>query len=194
VENEVRRKLSTAYRFDRDLREVPDAPDEMDAAVVALIGELEKPGLDASEELQLLGQIGVMCRMLGRLDDAERYLQRAVALSKQVGSERSRQVNRIRLAHVYQWQGRFGLSDPIFEEAVALCERREALSAYLDFALQHYGKSLFDQGRYAEAERLFERALQLRLAKGDDSLAASSRFALDVTRGRLSAGSQALER
>jgi hypothetical protein len=132
-------ELRTTYRFDRNLREVPDAPDEMAAAMSQLIGELERPGLTGGEELRLLGQIGVMCRMLGRLDEAEGHLKRAVALAEQAGSDRSQLVNNIRLAHVYQWQGRFELSDPLFEEAIATCESREDLSDYLVFALQHYG-------------------------------------------------------
>jgi hypothetical protein len=72
---------------------------------------------------------------------------------------------------------------------VALCETRLEFSDYLDFALQHYSKSLFDQDNYTEAERLFVHALQLRLAKGDDSLIASTRLALEVTRAHVSGGS-----
>ncbi len=134
----------------------------------------------------MLGQIGVLSRLLGRLDEAQIYLEKAVALSEQTGNGKARLVNSIRLANVYQWQRRFDLSDPLFTEAVVFCETRPEFSDYLDFALQHYGKSLFDQGNYTEAERLFARALQLRLAKGDDLLVASSRVALEVTRARLS--------
>jgi tetratricopeptide (TPR) repeat protein len=180
----------TSYSFDENLRDVPDAPGEMAAAVATLKEELSQPGLQGAVETRLLGQIGVLSRILGRLDDAQGYLEKAVALSEQAGNGKACLVNSIRLANVYQWQQRFDLSDPLFADAVALCEIRTELSAYLDFALQHYGKSLFDQGSYAEAERLFVHALQLRLAKGDDSLVASSRLALEVTRARLSAGSE----
>lgn len=176
----------TSYSFDENLRDVPDAPGEMALVVTHLKEELSRPDLQGAEEARLLGQIGVLSRMLGHLDEARSDFEKAVALCEQVGNGKARLVNSIRLAHVYQWQRRFDLSDPLFTEAVSLCEIRSEFSEYLDFALQHYGKSQFDQGNYAEAERLFVRALQLRLPKGDDSLVASSRLALEVTRGRLS--------
>jgi hypothetical protein len=54
------------------------------------------------------------------------------------------------------------------------------------FGRQHFGKSRFDERRYAEALELFERALAIRLANGApaDQLA-SSRQAIAATRHRL---------
>ena len=47
-----------------------------------------------------------------------------------------------------------------------------------DFALQHLGKCLVDAGRAAEGVEQLERALALRLRKGDPALIASTAEAL----------------
>ena len=153
----------------------------MSAAIVQMEEAHKNTEPGSEEEIRLLGQMGVLCRILNRLDEAAGYLERAVALSEQAGNEKTRLVNSIRLAHVYQWQRRFDLSDPLFTEAIAKYKSRKELSGYLDYAHQHYAKSLFDQQRYTEAESHLRRAMQLRLAKGDTSLIASTWLALDAT-------------
>ena len=64
-------------------------------------------------------------------------------------------------------------------------EHRRA-TTLLAFALQHHGKSRFDEGRLDEALSLFQRALELRerLDAPDDQLA-SSRQAVAATVIRL---------
>lgn len=83
---------------------------------------------------------------------------------------------RIRLAHVYHWQGRFAEANALFE-AVTTPDLR-------DFVLQHHGKSLCDAGRLAEAEAKLLEALALRRAKDDLELVASTEGALALVRAR----------
>ena len=103
----------------------------------------------------------------------------------------------MRLGHVLQWQGRFADAEKLFESAIASADSIAAASppgspehatatAMTAFGRQHFGKSRFDEGRYAEALELFERALAIRLASGDPAdQVASSRQAIVATRNRL---------
>jgi tetratricopeptide (TPR) repeat protein len=173
-----------SYSFDQDLRDVPEAPGDMARAVDFLQAQLASGEMSERDQARLLGQKGVLCRMLLRLEEAEEYCERAVAICRQLGDARCEFVNSIRLAHVYQWQGRFNESDSLFLWTLELCERGPDLAGYLDFACQHYGKSLFDQGQYAQAIEMFERALEIREKKGDAALVESSRIALQTARAR----------
>jgi len=108
----------------------------------------------------------------------------------------------IRLAHVLHWQERFRDADVLFEAAIVSAsnvaelagdgsvEERTATTT-LAFALQHLGKSRFDEGRLDEALELFQQALDLRRRLGapDDQIT-SSQQAITATRARLTGGSQ----
>jgi tetratricopeptide (TPR) repeat protein len=182
-----------SYTFDSNLRDIPDSPQDVEAEITSLSTLLSalpspEPGTGNSDRIRLLGQLGHYSRLLNRLDEAERYLRQALDLSRQQDARIPLLVNSIRLAHVYQWQGRFDLAEPIFLDAIRLCEDPASEYAdYLDFALQHYGKCLFDMGRYREAEVCFAKALQIRNQKGDPDLIQSTQYALDVVRSRLAA-------
>jgi cytochrome c-type biogenesis protein CcmH/NrfG len=164
---------------------VPDAPEEMAQGVACLRQRLAAPGLDAGDRARLLGLLGTYSRTLGDLEGARAALEEAVVLCGERGDARGLLANRIRLAHVYQWQRQFARADAIFDQVIKECEERPEASRYLAVACQHAGKSKFDQGRYAEAAALFARALALRQASGAPDLIASSRLALDTARARL---------
>lgn len=53
------------------------------------------------------------------------------------------------------------------------------------FALQHLGKNYFDMGKWPEAIKCFEEAIELRKEKGDRSLLESSEYAAIVTKNKL---------
>src|SRR5215211_5832083 len=88
-----------SYQFDPNLHDVPDAPEEMRVFVQSLEARLANNGLPVRELLRVLGTIGVYARMLGQLDSAALYLERAVALADQVGNMTSRLANSLRLGH-----------------------------------------------------------------------------------------------
>ncbi|HKP51088.1 MAG TPA: tetratricopeptide repeat protein [Chloroflexia bacterium] len=181
-----------ATHFDpTTLRDIPDDPAAMESAIRYL--EERLPILDTlsiAQQITTLSRLGSYCRTLGRLDEAQTYLEKAVAISQRENYHTTTLVNRIRLAHVYQWQRRFDIADHIFQDCIAFC--RTDLQSYLDFAYQHYGKSLFDQARYAEAVSLFQAALDLRLQKGDTELIESTQLALRAAEERHQADSSAL--
>jgi tetratricopeptide (TPR) repeat protein len=174
------------YHFDSNLRDIPNSPEDMRAHIATLEAELSTtPPPDTETQLRLLGTIGVYARMLDDLTKAEHNLLAALSLAQQTNNRSSYVANSLRLAHVLQWQQRFTEADSIFTAIIQLCRADPNLSHYLDFAYQHYGKSLFDQQRYAEAERAFNSALILRQSKDDPSLLESTQFALETTRSWL---------
>ena len=175
---------NTKYHFDANLRDVPDAPEEMAAAAEALLAAGKSRGLSPEERARTLSLAGTYLRTLMRLDEARSCLEEARDLFEETNRNKPALVTALRLAHVYQWQGQFTLADSIYRECIIRCQTDPALSEYTDFAHQHYGKSLFDQGRYKEAEAQFSQALALREAKGNVELEESSRSALDTARAR----------
>jgi tetratricopeptide (TPR) repeat protein len=187
-----------SYRIDdATLREVPDDV----AAAWARVHELEAEG-DAGG-----GERVVWLRMLGELDAAEdlgwTLLGRAGGPPDVDAARRRSHLPlgalgpAVRLGHVLQWQGRFTDAEDLFEAAIASADSRAAAgppgtpehtaaTAMSAFGRQHFGKSRFDEGRYAEALELFERALEIRLANAAPAdQIASSRHAIAVTRHRL---------
>lgn len=180
--------FDVSYYFDDNLHDTPNAPEEMRQAVALAQARVANDSHDQRERIRLLGLIGVYARMLRDFATAQTALTDAVALSDQLGDERLRVVNVIRLAHVYQWRQEFMTSEQLFAEAVACCKANSELAGYLDFAYQHLGKCKFDQARYDAAEQAFTQALDLRLRKGDQALIESTQLALDVTRRRARTG------
>lgn len=177
--------FAVSYGFDENLREVPNYPAGMARAAAACEARLAAES-GPGARLRTLGILGGYLRMLGRLQEAEARLGQATALARELGDERARLTNEIRLAHVWQWQRRFAEADALFASIVARCEAAPDLGGLLAFALQHAGKSQFDQARYAEASACFARALDLRRGSGDAALIASSQLALDAARRRSS--------
>ena len=175
--------FNVSYHFDENLHEVPNAPDDMKAAIAFLQDQLDQT--EATEKLTILGLIGSYSRILKEFETARGALNTAIALSQTLGSAQSELANQIRLAHVEQWHRNFENSDRTFAQIVDRCQNFPELSHYLDFAYQHAGKNFFDQSRYFEAYQLFEKALKLRQLKGDSALIESTQLALDATRNRL---------
>lgn len=161
----------------------------MSAAVTWLAEALAQSGLTIEERIRTLGLLGGFCRILGRLDEATTHLKAALALAREAGNAQAALANQIRLAHVYQWQREFERADALYVGAIRACGRDAGLAIYLDFALQHYGKSKFDQGDYALAVECFTQALTLRERRNapEDQLA-STRLALATARQRLETG------
>ncbi|MEB3220446.1 MAG: tetratricopeptide repeat protein [Candidatus Sericytochromatia bacterium] len=132
-------------------------------------------------ELAALGALADAYRLLGRLDEAVRHGEEAVALARALERPKSLVSNLIRLATALQYRQAHADAEPLFLEARALAA---SLGLLEDFALQHHGKSLAEQGRWDEAIAALEQALALREARQDASLVASSSEALAEARAR----------
>jgi tetratricopeptide (TPR) repeat protein len=173
------------YTFDANLREQPFDAQAMANGVAWLARRIASSGADRHALARLKGMHGVYCRILGMLDEALLSLEQAVVMAESVLDARLVFINQLRLAHVYQWQGRFDLSTPMFEALLQRAESDRHLGLLLDFALQHAGKNAFDQGKYAEALSHFAGALALRRLKNDARLLASTETAIAAARQRM---------
>jgi Tetratricopeptide repeat len=175
-------RRNLAVRVGPDLREVPESPADVAAEAEELLASLTAEPPPPAEE-RIRAQLGHCYRLLGRLEEAERHLDRALELVAE-GSPQAIAYG-IRRATVYHWQGRYAECDATLRELERRCRTDPALAEYEDFCSQHLGKSLLEQGRRDEATRCLERALGLREVKQDPELLASTQAALAVARAPL---------
>jgi tetratricopeptide (TPR) repeat protein len=178
--------FNTETRYDENLHALPVDPEETSRAVSWI--EERIPGLDDRAAARAHGIAGSLCRHLGRFDDAERHLLSSIDRLHAVDDEEALFNARIRLANLRQWQGRFDEAESLFEELTCEAGHSPHLRDRIDFLYQHHGKCRFDQGFYAEAQILFERAMELRRVKGDEELIASTARALEECRRRMTGG------
>lgn len=129
--------------------------------------------------LALLGELGAVARSLEEWDLAERWLTEALTLAQTLGDKAREAANLIRLGTLYHYRDDVHRGMLLFSQALTLSDQPEA-SDYRDFALQHMGKLLVEQGLYQEAYQCFAQALQLRERKGDEALIQSTREALNA--------------
>ncbi len=148
------------YTFDQDLKETPTDFEKFEQFILDLIEKL-KNTTQANTQRQLFEVLGVACRIIGFLDQAQYYLQRAVALS--AAEKPAKQVqNLIRLAHVYQWQKQFHKSQVFFDQAKALIQQYKVSESLKASYHQHFGKFYFDQGFFNLATIEFQTAKKIR--------------------------------
>lgn len=162
-----------------------DDPEAVEVALVRATAALVAAGAagDDAARLELLGRVGEMERMLGRLDDAIAHLRTARTLARERGDARREITALIRLATALQYHEEHAEADALFRECLAAIARTGE-RGHEDFAHQHYGKCLVEQGRTVEAVAHFEHALALRQARGDAGLIASTRAALAAVSGQ----------
>lgn len=134
---------------------------------------------------QLLSHLGGLYRLNQNLDQSQKALEGAALIFAEFADEKWLTLTRIRLANTFQWQNKFSLADQIFKDVINDCNQNPSIHQYLDFALQHHGKNLFDQSRFTEALKHFEEAYQIRLQKGDKELINSTNIAIETTKNRL---------
>tara|TARA_B100000700_G_C14720679_1_gene703581 strand:- start:232 stop:792 length:561 start_codon:yes stop_codon:yes gene_type:complete len=181
----MRERFKLEIFIGEDLQGYYKFPDEARRYVVQLEEELEEVQNLKNRALHL-GTIGVVHLHLRSLDKAEEYLKESIKLilDLNLGNVFKAQQS-IRLANVYQWKKAFQKANGLFMDTILLCKNDDSCQGYLDFALQHYGKCLFDQSLYSEALEQFEEALRLRQSKNSPDLINSTEFAISVTKARL---------
>ena len=161
------------FRFDNNLREVAEDPEEMKLAAERLRMEYIKTG-----DPECAGVAGSYFRIIGELLKAESLLAEAIEASRALGDGSSEVRNMIRLASVYQWQKRSDESLQMLQCTLEKIRADKLLEKYLHFAYQHIGKLMLDTGDPASALGYFESALELRIHKGDKNLIESSQMGI----------------
>jgi hypothetical protein len=172
-----------AHHLDPDtLHEVYADPD----AARARVGELRREVRTAPDDIAELiarGELVVLLRGLGELDDALAEASAAVDRAELIGTPPQQHTARVRLAHVHQWRGEFAQSNLLFTELLAVAtEFGPVIEA---FTHQHAGKNDYDQGHWADARAHFAVALRIRDAlELPDEERTASRIALAAVQRR----------
>lgn len=138
----------------------------------------------------LRGQLGDLLRQQGRLVEAIVTLKLAVREAHETLQEQVWQANRLRLATALFYNNEHDEAESIMRPLL-LRIRNGHDRCYEDFVLQHLGKCVAEVGRWEEAVALFEEALELRKAKGVESLIRSTEKALSAAREKAGANEAA---
>ena len=160
------------YTFDENLREKPISLAEMKQGILFFFQHLHERSLYGKN----CGLIGVYERIAGNLSDSEYYLQKAIEYYTQTDNIQVLFINKLRLAHTYHWERKFAAANKIFAEFL---KTLPDLPAYEDFFYQHYGKSKLDEGDFQTALTCFQKALQIRLQKGNEELIHSTTLCIE---------------
>lgn len=165
------------WSIGQDLREVPNNPSEFKDGIRFLESHLKD--LEGIELIRSQSKLGVLLRICGCLEKSQRQLLIARNSLSLITDKRLSLINELRIAQTAQWSNDFQTSNKIYVELETQIESDTSNSDLLDFVYQHKGKNDFDQGEFGLAIEMFNRALQLRLSKGDEELINSTQFALD---------------
>lgn len=175
-------ELEPAYDPDT-LREVYPDPDAVRARIADLRTQI-RTAPDEVAELLARGELVVLLRCIGDLDEALAEGGRAVDRAEIAGTAPQQHTARLRLATVHQWRGEFAESNLEFTELLnAVGQFGPVIAA---FTHQNAGKNAYDQGHYADARDHFAKALAIRreFEVPEDQIA-SSQLAVDAAERRM---------
>jgi tetratricopeptide (TPR) repeat protein len=170
-----------AWRLDARLRETPEDPEAFARAVDALVDEIANARSQPARLLEMLGRAAPLLRIAGRLEESRRTASAAIALAELLEDPRAVFANQLALARVMQWEGRFEISTPLFDQLISQARSNPAHAESLHAVLFDAGTNLFDQQRLAEAARYFREAQGLRRRDGLESLLEMSAEAIRRT-------------
>ena len=176
-------------RIEKNLRDVAVNPHEMTQACFEIQNYLISPLSEIESSLgraSWLAQLGTLQRILLKLSDAEKSHKECLRLllANPTTSDKVLAAQ-IRLAHVYQWQRRFELSNELFFETLGKL-KSSANRLLLSFGWQHQGKNLFDQGLFKEALECFYEALRIREELQKSDLMESTELSIKITLEQIS--------
>ncbi|AXE23539.1 hypothetical protein C0216_08750 [Streptomyces globosus] len=164
---------------DDALRMVPTDRDQLAAALADIREELRvlPEGSEADRARVLARWTGIGLVVLGDYDDARAFLRRALDLATASGNTRAVIAAELNLGDAYRYAGETETADKLYRGA--LDAARSQHPELVDFALQHLGKHLMEQGDLVPARAHLQEALRLRTAKGDAGLIESTQAAVD---------------
>ncbi|WP_083189091.1 tetratricopeptide repeat protein [Paenibacillus sp. KS1] len=172
--------FNCTFYFDDDLREVPHSLSDMCNAI-AYIKEQTQSDQQNQEELgRQYGMLGVYSRIVGNYADSITYLTSAISIHSAMNNAKQVWINKLRLAHSYQWMRNFHTSNRMFDDLLEHAISNDQHFNLLDFLYQHYGKNLYDQYKYESALPWFEKALKIRTKSENEELIHSSQIAIDA--------------
>ena len=129
--------------------------------------------------LQARGRLGELLRVARNYPEGREQLEYALELAEQLDDARASSINRLRLAILEQYDGRYEHALQLHRTALDQIREAGIAATHEDFCHQHRGKCLAEMQRFGEASEAFERALRIRQSRGDAALIASTLEALD---------------
>jgi tetratricopeptide (TPR) repeat protein len=127
------------------------------------------------------GLLGNYYRMLKEYDKAEMWLDKAIELANKYDSDKSRIINLLRKATLYQWQHDFLRAYTLLNNVEIELKENEKFNILWDAFYQHKAKCLFEEKRYIEALLCFEKLLEIRQEKNDKKLVNTCIFYINIT-------------
>jgi len=137
--------------------------------------------VETTESARSASHAAMLFTLLGQLEPAAALVEFALARQPLTSHLYDRTVTEIRHAQLHQFAARLPQAQALLQGVIARCRSEATASALLDFALQHQGKVLFDQGLYRQALGCFQEALVLRQLKKNPELMASTELAIATT-------------
>jgi HTH-type transcriptional regulator, pleiotropic regulator of extracellular virulence genes len=178
-------KLNLATAFDENSRDYFVNPKDARSQIEAQKKQLAATS-DPFEQMALYGRIGGSLRILKDLDQAEQFLDEALALIDKHSFGKNHWAQQsIRRAHVAHWKGEFEKAEAILHEVWSECRSSEECKSYEHFALQHLGKCFLDKNEIQTALKFFEAALAIRKTMGDPQLIKSTEDAIQTAQRKL---------
>ena len=183
-----------SHSYDENLNETPEDLEDMSLYADVLIAvariEYEKPEKDRDWQqiAKNLGMAGVLRKMTKHFADAEKLLKASLELIQ--GKKLSQNLYVQQSVRLHDTQRRMKAYEESLQgltKIVDLCSKNEAVAQYLDFAIQHLGKTQFTMGKIDEAMKSFQRALELRMKKQDRDLIESSQTAIKACQKKMRA-------
>lgn len=171
-----------AWQLDACLHEAPVDAVGFARSVDAKVDEISTARSQPARLLAMLSDAAPLLRIAGRLEDARKTASAAIALAELVEDPRAVLVNQKALAQVMQWERRFEISTPLFDQLIAQARSIPIYAEFLEGLLFDAGRNLFDQERYREAARFFRESQGLRRAAGMDHLLEMSAEAIRRTK------------
>ncbi|MEV7783356.1 tetratricopeptide repeat protein [Kitasatospora sp. NPDC088351] len=135
------------------------------------------PGTDDARTRVLARWVGIGLVSLGDYHDARAFLCQALDLATASGNIRAVIATELNLGDAYRYAGEAETADVLYRKALDTARSRHP--ELVDFALQHFGKHLMEQGDLVPARAHLREAWRLRIAKGDTGLIESTQAALD---------------
>ena len=171
-----------AWQLDGRLREAPKDAGAFTKAVDAKVDAIATARSQPARLLAMLSEAAPLLRIAGRLEEARKTASAAIALAELVEDPRAVLVNQLALAQVMQWEGRFEISTPLFDQLISQARSIPIYAEFLDGILFDAGRNLFEQKRYSEAARFFREAQAMRRSGGMDHLLEMTAEALRLTK------------
>jgi hypothetical protein len=144
-----------AWRFDASLREVPLDPAAFAREVDARVDDIATARSQPARLLSMLLEVTPLLRIAGRADEASKTASAAIALAELVEDRAAEFAGQLALAQLLQNARQYEISTPLFDQLIARARAMHLHAASLHDVLFEAGRNLFQQGRLAQAARLF---------------------------------------